>query len=165
MFQYNNIISLVAGFFFMIIFLILTGLSYQYCATKIDDYNYPAPGKLTDIGGYKIHSYCLGSGKPTVILDSGLGGNLTWWTLVQKEVSKFARVCSYDRAGYGWSDAGPKPRTSEIIVKELHTLLKNQNTPPPYILVGHSFGGTNMKLYANTYPDEVFAVVLVDSTT
>lgn len=139
------------------------GLLYQYCATKIDEYRYPAPGTLTDVGGYKLHSYCLGKGKPTVILDAGLGGYSAWWTLVQKEVSEFTHVCSYDRAGYGWSDAGPGPRTSAVIVKELHTLLHRQNIQPPYILVGHSFGGINMKLYANTYPDEVCALVLVDS--
>ena len=140
------------------------GLSYQYFATKIDNYRYPAPGKLIDVGGYKLHSYCLGTGQPTVILDSGLGGDASWWALVQKEISKFARVCSYDRAGYGWSDAGPKPRTSKIIIDELHSLLHSQDTLPPYILVGHSFGGINMRLYANIYPEDVFAVVLVDSS-
>lgn len=155
--MFNYLSSLIVG-------LILLGLIYQYGATKFDEYRYPAPGRLVDVGGYKLHSYCTGSGKPTVILDAGMGGDSTWWRLVQREVSTFARVCSYDRAGYGWSDAGPEPRTSAIIVKELHTLLHNQEMLPPYILVGHSFGGTNMKLYANTYPDEVYAVVLVDAS-
>ncbi len=156
-------IFLIVSFCSTVIFLVLMGFSYQYLATQIDNYHYPAPGTLIDVGGYKLHSYCLGTGKPTVILDSGLGASLTWWTLVQKEVSQFARVCSYDRAGYGWSDASPKPRTSKVIVEELHSLLQNSDIMPPYILVGHSFGGTNMKLYANTYPEDVFAVVLVDS--
>ena len=143
--------------------LAMMGICYQYGVTKLDNYRYPAPGTLTDVGGYKLHSYCTGSGKPTVILDAGMGGDSTWWRLVQQDVSTFTRVMSYDRAGYGWSDASPEPRTSAIIVKELHTLLHNQGIEPPYILVGHSFGGTNMKLYANTYPDEVYALILVDA--
>ncbi len=148
----------------LVIVYIMVGVSYQYVATKIDDYRYPAPGVFTDVGGYKIHSYCTGSGKPTVLLDAGLGANLLWWKLVQDDVSQFARVCSFDRAGYGWSDAGKEPRTSKTIVQELHTLLHAMpNTHSPYILVGHSFGGATMRLYANTYPDEVFGLVLVDA--
>lgn len=143
---------------------IFCGICYQYYATKRDDARYPAPGTLVSIGNYKIHLYTTGSGKPTVILDAGLTANLTWWALVQKEVANFARVCSFDRPGYGWSDAGKEPRTSKVIVNELHTALHaTADTPPPYILVGHSFGGATMRLYANTFPDEVCGLVLVDA--
>ncbi len=158
------IVILIITFCFLAALFLLSGLCYQFCATKIDDFRYPAPGKLINVGGHKIHSYCSGKGAPTVVLDAGLGANLTWWALVQKNVSRFARVCSFDRAGYGWSDSGKEPRTSEKIVHELHTLLHAMpDTPPPYILAGHSFGGANVRLYANTFPDEVFGVVLVDA--
>jgi pimeloyl-ACP methyl ester carboxylesterase len=83
---------------------------------------------------------------------------------VQKEVEKFTEVCSYDRAGYGWSDPGPRPRTSERIAKELHTLLQTANVRPPYVLVGHSFGGFNVRVYNGLYPTEVVGMVLVDSS-
>jgi pimeloyl-ACP methyl ester carboxylesterase len=95
------------------------------------------------------------------VMDSGLGGTVLDWQLVQPEVAKFARVCTYDRAGMGWSEAGSQPRTSEQIVRELHALLGNAGVEGPYVLVGHSFGGTNLQVYASRYPDEVAAMVLV----
>lgn len=152
---------------FLLLFFLLTilfGICYQYYATKRDDARFPAPGQLVSIGSGKIHFYTTGSGKPTVVLDAGLTANLTWWTLVQQEVAAFARVCSFDRPGYGWSDAGTEPRTSKTIINELHTALHaTSDTPPPYILVGHSFGGATMRLYANTFPDEVCGLILVDA--
>jgi pimeloyl-ACP methyl ester carboxylesterase len=96
-------------------------------------------------------------------MDAGLGGGLLDWQTAQPKVAKFARVCSYDRSGYGWSESGPNPRTSPRIVKELHALLKNGGVDGPYVLVGHSFGGANAQLYAAEYPDEVAGMVLVDS--
>jgi pimeloyl-ACP methyl ester carboxylesterase len=119
---------------------------------------------LVDVGGYSLHLYCTGEeGAPTVVMDSGLGGAVLDWQLVQPEVAEFARVCTYDRAGMGWSEPGAQPRTSQQIVKELHTLLGNAEVQGPYVLVGHSFGGTNMQVYASQYPDEVAGMVLVDS--
>lgn len=123
---------------------------------------YPPLGKLVDIGGYRLHIHCSGEGKPTVVIDSGLGDFSLGWSLVQPEVAKFTRVCTYDRAGYGWSDSGPKPRTSQQVVKELHTLLVNAGVEGPYVLVGHSGGGLNVRLYASQYPGEVVGMVLVD---
>ncbi len=150
--------------FFLVPLLALCGFSYQYLSTKFDDWRYPPPGKFIEINGKKVHFLCMGRGGPTVMLDAGLSADLNWWHLVQKESCKFARVCSFDRPGYGWSDAGQEPRTSKQIVQELHQLLHSTDmTPPPYILVGHSFGGANMQLYANTYPDEVFGLILVDA--
>ena len=101
----------------------------------------PPPGKLVDIGGYQLHINCTGKGSPTVILEAGLGGDSRSWHEVQPEIAEFAQVCSYDRAGLGWSDPGPKPRTSQQIVKELHRLLAKADIQSPYVLVGHSFGG------------------------
>ena len=144
--------------------LLLSGAAYQFISTKIDESTYPPPGKLVDIGGYRLHINCSGEGGPTVVLDAGMGCNSLDWALVQPEVAKFTRVCSYDRAGNGWSDESPLERTSQNIVDELHALLKNSGEKGPYILVGHSFGGPNVRLYASKYPEEVSGMVLVDSS-
>lgn len=141
------------------------GAIYQHIGTKIDKRTYPPVGKMVDIGGYKLHMIDSGSGGPTVVIDAGMGCSSLDWALVQPEVAKFARVISYDRAGYAWSDTSPLARTSANIVKELHAMLQNSNIPTPYILVGHSFGGLNVRLYAATYPDEVAGIVLVDASS
>jgi pimeloyl-ACP methyl ester carboxylesterase len=106
---------------------------------------------------------CSGHGDLTVILDSGMGVPALGWAMVQPEVAKFARVCSYDRAGYGWSETGPKPRTSVQIAKELRALLDTAGEKGPYIMVGHSFGGNNIRVFTGMYPNDVVAVVLVDA--
>ncbi len=125
---------------------------------------YPAPGQLVDMGGYKMHIYCTGQGSPTVILAAGLGDFSAIWGLVQPEVAKTTRVCSYDRTGYGWSDPSPHPRTASGMAEELHTLLVNADIQGPYVLVGHSLGGLIVRIYTHSYPDEVVGMVLVDST-
>ena len=150
----------------LIVFVLLAGVIYQFVATKIDAYRwYPPPSEMVEVGGSSMHLHCTGEeGRaPTVIMDSGLGGTVLDWQLVQPELAKSMRVCTYDRAGMGWSDPGPQPRTSQHIVKELHTLLGNAGVTGPYVLVGHSFGGTNVQVYASQYPDEVAGMVLVDS--
>jgi len=122
-------------------------------------------GKLVDVGGYKMHLYRTGkAGAPAVILDVCLGGNTLYWSFVQPEVAKFADVCSYDRAGLGWSEESSLQRTSNNIAEELHALLERSSVKGPYILVGHSSGGINMRLYANMYPDDVYGVILVDAS-
>ncbi len=123
----------------------------------------PPPGQLVDVGGYRMHLYCTGEGDSTVILDAGLNDFFVSWAKVQPEIAKAARVCSYDRAGLGWSEAGPYPRTNELMAEELHALLTNAGVKSPYILVGHSFGGITMRVFALMYPDEVTGMVLVDS--
>lgn len=125
---------------------------------------YPAPGQLVDVGGYKMHIYCAGQGSPTVILDAGLGDFSATWGLVQPEIAKTTRVCSYDRTGYGWSDPSSHPSTASGMTEELHTLLVNADIQGPYVLVGHSLGGLIVRIYTNSYPDEVVGMVLVDST-
>jgi pimeloyl-ACP methyl ester carboxylesterase len=126
----------------------------------------PPPGRLVDIGGWRLHLNCTGEvrhGQPTVILESGVGDFSVEWSLVQPRVARFARVCSYDRAGDGWSDMGPHPRTHHQIVYELHTLLDHAGERPPFILVGHSYGGWIVRLYQATYPDQVVGIVLVEA--
>lgn len=144
--------------------LTLGGALYQGISDKIDAKKYPPIGKLVDVGGYNIHLYTTGTGGPTVVLDAGLGCNALGWSLVQPEIAKFTRVTSFDRPGNGWSDESPLERTSQNIVTELHTALHKASIPGPYILVGHSFGGLNARLFASLYPDEVLGVVLVDSS-
>ena len=152
------------GFIGLIAILLLSGTVYQFISTKIDENAYLPPGKLVDVGGYRLHINCSGEGGPIVVFDAGMGCNSLDWALVQPEVAKFTRVCSYDRAGNGWSDESPLERTSQNIVDELHALLKNSGEKGPYILVGHSFGGPNVRMYASKYPEEVFGMILVDSS-
>ena len=142
--------------------LLLVGSVYQAVATARDQKKYLPPGQMVDMGGYQLHLNCTGTGGPTVVMDYGLGGLSPLWSLVQPEVAKFARVCTYDRAGYAWSDPSPEPRTSEQMVKELHLLLDKAGIEGPYVLVGHSLGGLNVRLFASQYPEEVVGMVLVD---
>ncbi|MFN2510105.1 MAG: alpha/beta fold hydrolase [Pyrinomonadaceae bacterium] len=123
---------------------------------------------LVDVGGgRRLHINCTGtslSGIPTVVLESGAGNDSSVWNRVQPEVSKFTRVCSYDRAGLGSSDPVPAPRTVVAVTEDLRTLLINSKADGPYILVGHSLGGILIRLYASYYPAEVAGMVLVDSS-
>jgi pimeloyl-ACP methyl ester carboxylesterase len=141
-----------------------SGAVYQAISERWDRQRFPQIGRSVDIGGFSLNLHCTGQGKTTVVLESGLGIPALGWQLVQPEIAKFASVCSYDRAGYGWSDPGPFPRTSREIARELHTLLENAHVAPPYILVGHSFGGFNVRLFHLLYPGEVVGVVFVDAS-
>ena len=125
----------------------------------------PPPGRLVDVGGWRLHLHCTGQarpGEPIVVLEAGAGDFSVEWALVQPDVAEFARVCSYDRADDGWSDMGPHPRTMRQIVYELHTLLERAGEQAPYLLVGQSFGAPVVRLDAATYPAEVAGMVLVD---
>jgi len=150
-----------AGFIFMAI--IIFGAICQYIAERMDERSYPPIGKMIDIGGYRLHMIDQGSGNLPVVIDTGFMGNSFEWLSISSEIAKFARVIIYDRAGYAWSDRSPLPRISENVIEELHTMLKNADVAGPYVLVVHSFGGMNMRLFATKYPDEVAGVVLVDA--
>lgn len=152
------------GLLVALIALAVIGASYQAIATARDARTFPPPGQRVDVGGYKLYIHCLGTGSPTVVTENGLGGSSPDWSLVQPAVSQTTRICSYDRAGAGWSEAGPAPRTSQQISKELHALLINAGVPGPYVLVGHSAGGMHAQVYASQYPAEVAGLVLVDPT-
>jgi pimeloyl-ACP methyl ester carboxylesterase len=128
----------------------------------------PPPGKLVDVGGWRIHLNCTGENKPntaTVVLEAGWGDFSFTWSLVQPVVARFTRVCSYDRAGKAWSDLGPRPRTMKQVAFELRTALANLDVKPPYVLVGHSYGGLIVRTFASQHPKEVVGMVLVDSST
>lgn len=122
-----------------------------------------ATGRSIDIGGRTLFLVCTGEKTPTVLLEAGLGADHTSWDQVQAAVAPVARVCSYDRAGVGQSAPAPIPRTSADVVQDLHHLLQEAGESGPYILVGHSFGGLHMRLFAHDYVDEVLGMILVDA--
>ena len=148
----------------VIILLAVAGFLYENISEARNNRVNPMPGQLVEIGGYRMHIRCTGQGTPTVILDSGLGDSYISWHKVQPQIAQFTRVCSYDRAGLGYSDSGPRHRGSKDIAEELHTLLQNAGIPSPYILVGHSMGGYDVRLYASLYRNEVVGMVLVDAS-
>ena len=130
------------------------------------DMLYAHPGKLVaTTDGARLNFYCMGKGSPAVIIDSGFEDWSPDWTFVQPSVAKFTRVCSYDRAGEGFSAAGPMPRTNVRIAEELHDALHQADIAGPYILVGHAFGGDNVRAFADLYVDDVAGLVLVDADT
>lgn len=149
-------------FIFVLVILIALWGTGIVAKTRLRKQN-PPPGQMVDVGGYKMHLHGIGEGA-TVVLEAGVMDFNVGWAKVQPEVAKFARVYSYDRAGLGWSEASPHPRTSEVIAEELHILLEKADAKMPYILVGHSYGGIHVRAFARKYPGEVTGMVLVDSS-
>lgn len=141
----------------------LTGFIGDRIATAREKEKYPPKGKLVDIGGYRIHLYCVGSGSPTVLLDAGFFDSLEQWKLVQPQVAQKTRVCSYDRAGEGWSDSSPYPQTSTQIASEFHAALVAAGEHGPYIAVGHSIAGLYARMFVTQYRPEVAGLLLDDS--
>jgi pimeloyl-ACP methyl ester carboxylesterase len=140
------------------------GVLYQALATGLDRHRYPPPGELIDVGGYRLHIVCTGTGTPVVILEAGLGGGSSIWARIQPEIAKVTRVCAYDRAGTGWSDPGPGPRDAEQIASELDALLDGAGLPGPFVLVGHSYGGLYVRVFAARYPEAVAGMVLLEAS-
>lgn len=147
----------------LVLVLVAAGAGYEQVMSAGDAERYPPPGRLVDVGGHRLHLQCVGVGSPTVIMEGGGGGNVLHWMTVQPQIGQLTRVCTYDRAGMGWSEPGPLPRTPDRIVAELHTLLVNAGVPGPYVLVGHSIGGKYVRLYGRAHPRDVVGMVLVDS--
>jgi len=139
------------------------GGMYETAARAHDQHASPAPGTLYDIGGRRLHLNCSGTGSPTVVLENGLGATSATWSRVTAVVGRTTRVCAYDRAGQGWSDDTDTPQDGLAIAADLHTLLARSGEAGPYVLVGHSAGGTYVMIYAAQYPDEIAGMVLLDS--
>jgi pimeloyl-ACP methyl ester carboxylesterase len=122
----------------------------------------PPPGRLVSVGTHRLHLQCEGDGTPSVVFDAALGGSSLSWSFVFPAVARWTRACAYDRAGFGWSEAGPLPRTAGRIADELHTLLRTAGVPPPYVLVGHSFGGLVARIFAARHRKDVSGLVLIE---
>lgn len=159
----RRVARVLAGLLALLIFVGLSGATYQALASGAHSRSYPPPGELVDVGGHSLHLWCSGSGSPTVVLESGLGGFSFDWSFVRGEVSEHARVCTYDRAGYGWSDPIDSPQSSADVAADLNSLLRGAGESGPYLLVGHSAGGLYIRAFASRYPDQVEAIVLLDS--
>jgi pimeloyl-ACP methyl ester carboxylesterase len=154
-----RIVVALSGF---LILAAVCGATWQWLATRHDVASTPPPGRLVDVGGHRLHLWCTGSGAPAVILESGLGGSSADWGFVQPDVARFTQVCSYDRAGMGYSDPGPSPRTARRIASELADLVHRSGIGGPVVLVAASSGGFNVRVFASDHPDRVAGLVLVD---
>jgi len=130
-----------------------------------DQRSYAMPGQLYDVGGHRLHLDCTGSGSPTVVLMSGLGGFSAGWDRIAPAVAGTTRICAYDRAGQGWSEDASAPQDGVAAAADLHTLLDRAGEPGPYVLVGHSIGGDYAMTYAAQYPEQVAGMVLLDTTS
>lgn len=144
--------------------ILLFTLAVSHPVAAVDITIGKPPGRMYDIGGYDLQMYCTGQGSPTVVIDTGLGSSSLEWLDIQHAIDEDTRICSYDRAGYGWSDEGPGPRTAKLLAGELHKLLAEAEIEPPYVMVGHSFGGYITQYFAETYRKEVVGMVLVESS-
>jgi pimeloyl-ACP methyl ester carboxylesterase len=140
------------------------GVTYQWLATRREIAATPPPGRLVDIGGYRLHLWCTGDRAPAVVLDAGLAGTSAGWGFVQPEIARFTRVCSYDRAGMGYSEPGPSPRTARRIASELAELLARSGITGPVVLVGESIAGFNVRVFAADHPERAAGLVLVDAS-
>ncbi|HXX44843.1 MAG TPA: alpha/beta hydrolase [Candidatus Acidoferrales bacterium] len=154
-----EVLAYIAG---VVALILLLGVLYQSLGERSDRKRYPPPGKFVRLDTHRLHFQEMGEGGPTIVLESGLMSSVLTWQKLQLALAKSARVVSYDRAGMGWSDPGPEPRDAARIVTELRDLLRRAEISPPYVLVGHSFGGLTMSLFAARYRNEVCGVVLVD---
>jgi pimeloyl-ACP methyl ester carboxylesterase len=164
----RRVLTLIGlGLLAIIVLSLAVGFIYQRAATASAFRRYKPAGRMISVGsGRRLHLVCSGSGRgPTVILESGFGGWSIDWSTLQPDIARFARVCSYDRAGMGYSDRGPASATSRAgVARDLRWLLERAHVPGPYVLVGHSLGGIYAREFARRYPDDVVAMVFVDST-
>lgn len=142
---------------------ILSGAVYEKIGERRDRQRLPQIGRSIDIGGRTLNIFCSGTGNPAVIFDSGARESGFIWSDIQSEIAKRTRACWFDRPGFGWSDPGPFPQTSASTSRDLHELLHRAEIPAPYVLVGHSLGGLNVRVYNGMYPNDVAGAVLVDA--
>lgn len=151
------------GLTLLILGLIILGVTYQALGTWLDRQTFLPPGELIDVGGYRLHLFCRGKGKPTVILESGLSATVAMWTRIQTGLAKTTQVCAYDRAGIGWSESNLADPDASHVAKQLNTLLHKANLQGPLVMVGHSMGGLFARAYTAAFPKQVAGLVLLDS--
>lgn len=148
--------------------VLLIGVAgFSYNALSIRHYRQltGVPGKLYDIGGHAMHLYCTGEGAPAIVLSAGLGDDFTGWAKIQPVLSRQTKVCSYDRAGFGWSESRPGVQDADAISSQLHALMDAAGIQRPFILVGHSISGIYMRSYAAHYLDDLAGLVFIDGAT
>jgi pimeloyl-ACP methyl ester carboxylesterase len=155
---------ILVGLFGLFVVALVAGATYQWVATRKELASTPPPGQLVDVGGHRLHLWCTGAGTPAVILEAGLGGSSAGWGFVQPEIARFTRVCSYDRAGMGFSDPGPSPRTARRIAGELAQLIDRSGIGVPVVLVAASSGGFDVRIFASDHTDRVAGLVLIDAS-
>ena len=155
----------MVGFVLLLAIVLAIAAAYDRWAFRHYRSIYKPPGQLFTVDGFKMHLFCTGSGTPTVILESGVGDDSLKWARVQPELSKMTRVCSYDRAGLGWSDPRPDLRDSNSIADQLHGLLTAAQITGPIVLMGHSIAGLHLRAYVSRHPQAVVGLVLVDAAT
>jgi len=143
--------------------LLIAGYAYERIGASRDARMNPAPGRMVRVGKHRLHLLCQGSGAPSVVIEPGAGEPARFWRGIQEEAAKFATVCSYDRAGFGWSECASAGRTIDERAAELHGLLTNADIPGPYLFVAHSYGGFIVRSFAQMYPRMVAGLVLVDT--
>jgi pimeloyl-ACP methyl ester carboxylesterase len=146
----------------ILMFLVLAGATYQGAATALERRQFPHPGRLVDVGGHQLHLFCLGAGTPTVVLEAPATGMSAAWGWVQPEVARVTRICTYDRAGLGWSESGDRGYDPAAVPSELHALLAQATEPGPYVVGGQGLGAALAMLYAAQFGPEVAGLVLVD---
>ena len=149
----------------ILVFLVLAGATYQGAATALERREFPHPGRLVNVGGHQLHIYCIGEGSPTVVLEAPATGMSAAWGWVQPAVAELTHVCSYDRAGLGWSEAGDRQFEPSAVPGQLHTLLERADEPGPYVIAGQGLGAAFATSYAAQFGPEVAALVLVDPPT
>jgi len=162
--MWRSIRRILVGLFGLVIVAAVGGATYQWGATRRELASTPPPGQLVDVGGHRLHLWCTGAGTPVVILEAGLGGSSAGWGSVQPEIARFTRVCSYDRAGMGYSDRGPSPRTARRIAGELAGLIDRSGMAVPVVLVAASLGGFDVRVFASDHTDRVAGLVLIDAS-
>ena len=143
-------------------FIVLAGVTYQSVATALERRQFPYPGRLVDVGDHQLHIHCTGAGAPTVVLEAPAAGISMGWAWVQNDLAMTTRVCSYDRAGLGWSEAADGEYRATRIPVELHTLLERAHERGPFVIAGHELGASFARMYASRYPGETAALVLID---
>jgi pimeloyl-ACP methyl ester carboxylesterase len=151
----------------VLVCLLIAGVGAAYNVLSLLYFRHVAgvPGKLYDVGGYSMHLYCTGTGSPTVLLSSGLGDDFTAWARVQPVLAGLTRVCSYDRAGFGWSESRPGLQDANAISSQLHQLVQAAGIQRPFVLVGHSISGIYLRYYAAHYPGDLAGLVFIDGAT
>ena len=155
----RHIVFVVAG---LLTFIALAGVTYQSVATALERRKFPYPGRLIDVGDHQLHLHCVGQGTPTVVLEAPAAGMSVGWSWVQEDLAKTTRVCSYDRAGLGWSEAGEDGYRAARVPEELHTLLERSGERAPFVVAGHELGASYARMYVSRFRNETAALVLVD---